>query len=235
MASLNIGREGRAWTDEALERYQRTPEKIEMIEGKLFWSDEERLVMMGLLLENIGADAAVRLGDPSVWRAAIASLEHEPDKRRSRPIVPSTSPSERRDGERRLLLRMREDYTQLQALLAASSDHWGFEDPMYRFYHQSFKVFWLQDRTEAIVRQLVSLLPDRPLNPTFVDIVRDGTGKTFTLADNERCREVTSPIVEAFLHARFFLEMAVRYATLDSPPSPLPSGYAALLYLYQLR
>ena len=41
--------------------------------------------------------------------------------------------------------------------------------------------------------------------------------------------------VEAFFHARFFLEMAVRYAKLETPPRPLPSGYAALLYLYQLR
>ena len=145
MDSVNIGREGRAWTDEAVERYERTPEKIEMFGGKLFASDEERLAMMGLLLENMGADAAVRLGDPSVWRAATASLEHKPDKRRPSPIVALRSPSERRDAERTLLLRMREDYGQLQALLAASSDHWGFEDPMYRFYHQSFKVFWLQE------------------------------------------------------------------------------------------
>lgn len=234
MVILNIGRAGRAWTDEALERYDRTPERIEMIGGKLFSSDDERLAMLGLLLENMGADATVRLGDPSIWRAATASLERESDER-SRPIVRSTSLSERRDGERTLLLRMREDHTQLQSLLAASSDHWGFEDPIYRFYHQSFKVFSLQDRTETIVRQLVSLLPDRPLNPTFVGIVGEGTGRTFTLADNARWREVTGPIVEAFLHARFFLEMAVRYATLDSPPAPLPSGYAALLYLYQLR
>jgi hypothetical protein len=42
-------------------------------------------------------------------------------------------------------------------------------------------------------------------------------------------------VVEAFFHARYFLEMAVRYAHLDSPPSLLPSGYAALLCLYQLR
>ena len=31
------------------------------------------------------------------------------------------------------------------------------------------------------------------------------------------------------------LEMAVRYSNLPEPPSPLPSGYAALLYLYGLR
>ena len=34
---------------------------------------------------------------------------------------------------------------------------------------------------------------------------------------------------------RFFLEMAVRYADSAEPPHVLPSGYAALLYLYGLR
>ena len=46
---------------------------------------------------------------------------------------------------------------------------------------------------------------------------------------------MTRPIVEAFFHARYFVEMAVRYARLDEPPSLLPSGYAALLCLYGLR
>ena len=55
-------------------RYQRSPEKIEMVKGRLFWSDEDRLTMLGLLLENVGADAAVRLGDPTVWKAAVAEL-----------------------------------------------------------------------------------------------------------------------------------------------------------------
>jgi hypothetical protein len=30
--------------------------------------------MLGLMLENVGADQAVRLGDPAVWRAAVAAL-----------------------------------------------------------------------------------------------------------------------------------------------------------------
>jgi hypothetical protein len=47
---------------------------------------------------------------------------------------------------------------------------------------------------------------------------------------------VTRPIVEAFFHARFFLEMAVRYGNeLDKAPHMLPSGWAALFYLYELR
>jgi hypothetical protein len=30
------------------------PEKIELIQGKLFWSEEARLNMLGLLLEKLG-------------------------------------------------------------------------------------------------------------------------------------------------------------------------------------
>ena len=58
----------------------------------------------------------------------------------------------------------------------------------------------------------------------------------FELEHNRRWLEVTRPIVEAFLHARFFLDMAVRYGKeLEAPPTLLPNGWAALLYLYQLR
>lgn len=70
----DIRRIGRAWGEEAHDRFQLTPEKFEMYEGKLFWSDQERLLLLGLLLENLGADAVVGLGDPQVWRDAVASL-----------------------------------------------------------------------------------------------------------------------------------------------------------------
>lgn len=78
-------------------------------------------------------------------------------------------------------------------------------------------------------------MPGQPLHPWFREIVARGTGKQFSSEHNANWTEVTRPILEAFFHARFFLEMAVRYAELESPPSPLPSGYAALLYLYGLR
>jgi hypothetical protein len=32
------------------------------------------VTLLGLLLENVGVDRAVRLGDPKVWRAAVADL-----------------------------------------------------------------------------------------------------------------------------------------------------------------
>jgi hypothetical protein len=79
----DIRREGRAWRgEEAWARYDLTPEKIEMKEGKLFWWEEVRLMMLGLLLENIGVDRAVRLGNAELWREAIAELESSRDSER---------------------------------------------------------------------------------------------------------------------------------------------------------
>ena len=142
---------------------------------------------------------------------------------------------DRRALEEALLRNLRFRQADLTALLEKCSSHWGFEDPIYRFYHQSFKVYGLQDDTERIVHLLETLVPDRPLNPWFRQIIDEGTGKSFRPEDHADWTRVTRPILEAFFHARFFLEMAVRYATLSECPNPLPSGYAALLYLYRLR
>lgn len=74
--NLDIRREGRAWNaDEALNRIRAFPARAEMIDGKLFWTEEERLTALGLLLENVGIDKAVRLGDLQLWKVAIAELE----------------------------------------------------------------------------------------------------------------------------------------------------------------
>jgi hypothetical protein len=79
--SWDIRRKGRAWRGaEARARYELTPEKTELIEGRLFWAEEDRLKMLGLLLENVGADQAVRLGNPAVWREAIAAWDADSSK-----------------------------------------------------------------------------------------------------------------------------------------------------------
>lgn len=153
---------------------------------------------------------------------------------------PQPSPLETKEEaplatEEALLQNLRRDKGELEKLLAQCNDHWGYEDLVYRFYHQSFKVYWLQERTQSIVQRLQALAPDRPLDSWFVQIIQEGTGKVFKTEDNKRWMEVTRPILEAFFHARFFLEMAVRYGDLEKPPQILPSGYAALLCLYGLR
>ena len=125
---------------------------------------------------------------------------------------------------------------ELEALLDKCTDHWGYEDLVYRFYHQSFKVYGLQQETQSIVSALRALSPSGELNSWFEEIVAQGTGKRFEMEHNQRWLEVTRPIVEAFFHARYFLEMAVKYAReLEAPPQRLPSGWAAVLYLYRLR
>lgn len=139
------------------------------------------------------------------------------------------------DDATALLRRIKADLPGLRDLLARSSDHWGYEDPIYRFYHHSYKVFGLQDRTEEIVAALRILLPQCDLNPWFLEIVAQGTGKVFSIDQNTEWPRHTRPILEAFFHARYFLEMAVRYEALPEPPNLLPSGWAALLCLYGLR
>ena len=179
------------------------------IDGEFLWS----------LLGNVKPEA----GPPHVPPAG----EHRVETGETAPAA--------EDTEEALLQSLRRDRHELERLLQESSSHWGYEDPVYRFYHQSFKVYGLQRQTQSIVDRLQALAPGRPLNPWFVEIVQSGTGKSFKMEDNQRWMEVTRPILEAFFHARFFLEKAVRYADLEAPPQMLPSGYAALLYLFGLR
>jgi hypothetical protein len=148
--------------------------------------------------------------------------------------------SERQEQRRLAELRLTENLIankqSLEKLLASCNDHWGYEDPIYRFYHQSFKVFIVQESTEEIVSALRSLLPEQPINEWFEKIIEDGISRTFTDQTNENWLAETRPVLEAFFHAKYFLEMAVRYAgKFEEPSTILPSGWASLLYLYGLR
>jgi len=68
----DIRRKGRAWTEHEFKgRVELRPEKLEVLDGKLLMSQKERLDLLGLLLENVGADAAVRLGSLQVWAEAV--------------------------------------------------------------------------------------------------------------------------------------------------------------------
>jgi hypothetical protein len=142
----------------------------------------------------------------------------------------------RQMDEAELLCQIAANLASLEQLLAKCSDEWGYEDPVYRSYHQSYKVFWLQEQTKEIVARLQALAPKLPLNRWFMEIIESGTGKEFSLATNDTWAQSTRPIVEAFFHARYFLEMVCKYGKeLSSPVQVLPSGWAAILCLYNLR
>jgi hypothetical protein len=58
----DIRREGRLWSDEEFEeRMGQAPEKFEFVDG-IFASDRERLIVLGMLLENLGIDRVIQLG-----------------------------------------------------------------------------------------------------------------------------------------------------------------------------
>lgn len=147
-----------------------------------------------------------------------------------------TTIADRERLEREMFVSLKRELPNLEALLVTVNSSWSYEDMVYRFYHQSFKVFGAQGLTLEIVGRLAALLPGQPLNEWFMTIVKDGTGKEFHLDANQNWLQETRPIIEAFLHAKFFLEMAVRYGKLlEEPQQWMSSGWAAFLYLYNIR
>ena len=111
------------------------------------------------------------------------------------------------------------------------------EDGVCRFYHRSYKVYsGLQPLTLQITESLKKPMPGRTLSEWYAQIVEEGTHEQFERKHNQNWLKHTRPIVEAFFHASFMLKMVCKYGQeLDAPPSPLPSGWAAVLYLYDLR
>ena len=115
---------------------------------------------------------------------------------------------------------------------------YDYEDAMYRFYHQSFKVYRLQQHTRQAVDlfRSISQTVNLKLDPWFEKIVAEGTDIEFDTSHNRDWLHYTRPQVEAFFHAKYFVEMMVKYGReLDAAPHLLPSGWAAVLTLYDLR
>jgi len=137
-----------------------------------------------------------------------------------------------------LLANIRARWSELAGLLEEINSHWVYEDLVYRFYHQSFKVYALQSETKRIVAALQSLAPKATtFSPMFEEIYQAGaSGKQFDIEHNKQWTSHTRVFLEAFFHAKYFLEMAVKYGKeLQAAPTMLPSGWAALLCLYKLR
>lgn len=137
-----------------------------------------------------------------------------------------------------LLSNIKKSLPNLNKLLEEINSHWIYEDLVYRFYHYSFKVYGLQDVTKKIVDALHSIAPEgQGFCSEFQKIIDAGaSGKEFKISHNENWTKHTRPFLEAFFHAKFFLEMSVKYgAELKQAPNILPSGWAALLSLYDIR
>lgn len=136
-----------------------------------------------------------------------------------------------------LLKNIKDNIVFLEELFKKYGDHWHYEDMIYRFYHQSYKCYSIQSGTLEIVKALKNLAPQGIIfNCFFEEIFSEGTDKKFNTEHNSHWLLITRPIIEAFFHAKFFLEMTIKYGKeLEKCPDCLPSGWAALLYFYNLR
>ena len=149
---------------------------------------------------------------------------------------PSDSLQRQLRQDQALLDAIKDKLPELERLLTPFAG--DYEDGIYRFYHQSFKVYHLQDYTtratelfKGIAKTTNSILCSR-----YGEIVAQGTGAHFETDHNRHWTLHTRPILEAFFHAKYFVEMMLKYGhDLESAPTSLPSGWAAILELFQQR
>src|ERR1700689_4959649 len=101
---------------------------------------------------------------------------------------------------------MRQHEPELRRVLENVNSKWCYEDRIYRYYHQSFKVFDLQNATRTMADALAAISPEgRPFRRFFDEILQQGTGREFSRTDNQHWLERAAPIVQAFFHARYFM------------------------------
>ncbi len=74
--AFDIGLDGRIWNvDRFYELDSVLPEKMELIEGKLFGAQRYRLGMLAAMLEQVGLKEAVKLAPKELWLEALRQLE----------------------------------------------------------------------------------------------------------------------------------------------------------------
>jgi hypothetical protein len=135
-----------------------------------------------------------------------------------------------------LFLRIKARLPELQELARTLEE--AEEDGVYRFYHGSYKVFYLQDAVKeafALIKEIGG--ESDPPNFEYARIVEAGTAHNFQgERTNTNWDAETKPILEAFWHTKYFINMMVKYAReLDTVEMPLDFGVAAVLYLFELR
>lgn len=148
-------------------------------------------------------------------------------------MSPSSNPQDPFARDQHLLDAIKAHLPRLEELQKDMEQQ--LEAGIYRYYHASFKIYGYQEYT----RRAVAIFEDigrgigRPLNELFTVVMREGTHQVFEARHNQDWSRFTRPIVEALLHARYFVDMMVKYGheLADVPNPVLPYGWAAILEL----
>jgi hypothetical protein len=141
----------------------------------------------------------------------------------------------------KLFANIKSNQKELENLLAKITRHEGeYEGLIYRFYHNSFKVYDLHQTIENIINLLKKI--DPKTEPTFCELFKALIGEASSVGSwkidhNQRWKETAGKIVEAFFHAKYMLEMAVNCAKLyqEKPGECIDQKWGSLLELYNIR
>lgn len=154
-------------------------------------------------------------------------------------LVCLIAPCLQTSSENKLLFNIKKNLGLLGLIQQKCDEEFGGEDGIYRFYHHSFKAYRLQNLTSEIVGTLRSLHPGHStdqLNSLFESVIAEGTGTEWDHSHNLAWGKHVRPVVEAYFHAKWVLDMTIKYGQwLHSPPDILPSGWATVLYIYNIR
>lgn len=139
-----------------------------------------------------------------------------------------------------LLENIKRNLIFLEERLEDANSYWKYEDIIYRYYHESFKVYRIQSLIKELYNALEKISPHnnkRVFNDRFLKIISGGTKDiSWEPKHNEKWDEICRPFLEAFFHSKYFLEMAIKYGKkYDFVPNRMDSGWAALLELYKIR
>jgi hypothetical protein len=203
--------------------------------GRLYGTEDERLTMLALLPENVGADKAARLGNSSIWRGAIGALSEVHEDPETEAPVSRLPEAERHVLEAALSANAHAQHEALRAHLDPSSDHWGFEDRCLPFsIIRASKYSGFSSRPTPSFRDSVAFSQTvRCIHGSFRSFAKERakSSRLLTAIAGLSSRDRSSR--RSF--TRDFSRDGRSLCRARCPSKAIASSYAALHYLYQLR
>ena len=176
------------------------------------------------------------------------SIEYFDDVRDLKNQTFEEAQAEKEAGMKDLLKSIKQILPELEALLNELNPQddrllrtWGSEDNLYKFWQRSPNVDRMRDDLRKIVAALLALHRGRHedggiFDPLFSSMLSDALVNEKFTPNSDAWLRWSRSVAEAYMHAMFFLQVAVKYGhALDAVPATLPSGWGALLCLYGLR
>ncbi len=77
MQHLDIRSQGRRWEADELWRHDELPGRLELVRGQLCLDEDQRLLLLGALLEHVGTGRAVWLGPLQAWVDAVEARRED--------------------------------------------------------------------------------------------------------------------------------------------------------------